>query len=582
VYDLKTKELLFTESNANSVAWNTQNNDMLCFSGNGFLHIKADNFPLHQQKMPGFVVGFSGSNIYCLHVFSMTAVEVPQSHSMFQYLKNKEFRKAYRVACLGVTEADWEALAAEALEGLDLEVAKYSYARVRNLRYLDLIHSLEERRKSSGGELDRELTLADIYAYQGQFDDAAKLYVRNGGARKALEMFCDLRMFDKAKDYLDSSNADDAKFLMKKQAEWCKTANDPTLAVDILSAAGEEIASVNVMGENGMVQKLIEKARKLNKAEVEVLSKIAEWLQKLDQVPLAAEVCQKIGDNKMLTEIYVKSGKWDDAFALAERHPELSHEVYVPYANWLAENDRFEEAQAAFNKAGMQDRATEVLEVLTHNAVMERRFNDAGYYFFELSKSALAALESAAAGDDTAEPDAELLARYKEYQRRADLYFAYHAIQRYIDEPFTSHLPESLFNIARYILQEVGSDVPHGISRVSCLFALAKQSRNLGAFKVARTAYEKLQAFKLPASVRNHIDLGAITIRSKPFSDKEELQPVCYRCSTPNPLVTQGPSKCINCGQPFVYSQHSFEVLPLVEFFLDIDIADDEALRLIA
>lgn len=66
------------EPNANSVAWNTQCEDMLCFSGGGYLNIKASTFPVHQQKLQGFVVGYNGSRIFCLHAFSMSAVEVPQ------------------------------------------------------------------------------------------------------------------------------------------------------------------------------------------------------------------------------------------------------------------------------------------------------------------------------------------------------------------------------------------------------------------------------------------------------------------------------------------------------------------------
>lgn len=33
------------------------------------------------------------------------------------------------------------------------------------------------------------------------------------------------------------------------------------------------------------------------------------------------------------------------AFSLVEKHPQFKNHVFVPYAQWLAEHDRFEEAQ---------------------------------------------------------------------------------------------------------------------------------------------------------------------------------------------------------------------------------------------
>jgi len=39
---------------------------------------------------------------------------------------------------------------------------------------------------------------------------------------------------------------------------------------------------------------------------------------------------------------------------------------------------------------------------------------------------------------------------------------------------------------------------PAGVSRAYALFALAKQGQHLGAFKLARQAYDRLLQFKLP------------------------------------------------------------------------------------
>lgn len=53
------------------------------------------------------------------------------------------------------------------------------------------------------------------------------------------------------------------------------------------------------------------------------------------------------------------------------------------------------------------------------------------------------------------------------------------------------------------------------------LYALAKQSRKLGAYKLARNSYEKLQELHVPSRFQESIELGSLTIRSKPFHDSE-------------------------------------------------------------
>ncbi|XP_013914619.1 PREDICTED: intraflagellar transport protein 122 homolog isoform X2 [Thamnophis sirtalis] len=484
VYDINTKELLFQEPNANSVAWNTQCEDMLCFSGGGYLNIKASNFPVHQQKLQGFVVGYNGSKIFCLHVFSMTAVEVPQSAPMYQYLERKLFKEAYKIACLGVTDTDWKELAMEALEGLEFETAKKAFTRMRDLQYLELISSIEERKKR--GESNNELFLAEIYAYQGKFHEAAKLYKRSSHENLALDMYTDLRMFDYAKEFLGSGDPKDTKMLITKQADWAKNINEPKAAVEMYMTAGEHLKAIEISGDQGWVDVLIDIARKLDKAEREPLTKCAYYFKKLLNHGYAAETYIKIGDLKALTQLYVETQQWDEAFALCEKHLEFKDDVYVPYAQWLAENDRFEEAQKAFHKAGRQTEAVKVLEQLTHNAVVESRFNDAGYYYWMLSMQCLDIAQ------DNEEQKTEMLKKFHHFQHLAELYHAYHFIHK-------------------------------------CT----------------------------------------------------ELVPLCYRCSTHNPLLNNLGNVCINCRQPFVFAASSYDVLHLVEFYLEDGITDEEAVALI-
>lgn len=85
--------------------------------------------------------------------------------------------------------------------------------------------------------------------------------------------------------------------------------------------------------------------RQLDRGDRNNLNLCAEYLVKHKQYFNAAEVFKKMGDIKKLAIIYVKSYQWDEAFKLANENPDLKEEIFVPYATWLAENDRFVEAQ---------------------------------------------------------------------------------------------------------------------------------------------------------------------------------------------------------------------------------------------
>lgn len=85
--------------------------------------------------------------------------------------------------------------------------------------------------------------------------------------------------------------------------------------------------------------------RRLDKADHDGIGLIAQHLCRLKQLNYATEMYRKLGDEKSIVQLYVQAREWKEAFSLIDSHPEFRDLVYVPYAQWLAESDKFAEAQ---------------------------------------------------------------------------------------------------------------------------------------------------------------------------------------------------------------------------------------------
>ncbi|KAI1715469.1 intraflagellar transport protein like protein [Ditylenchus destructor] len=546
IYDTETKEILNQEPNMSSVAFNCENDDLVCYSGFGTLNIKSHWFTPYQQRLEpshqGFVVGFMGKCVYILHMYSMQCLEIPLTSQLLQFLDHKMFREAYDLASLGVTERDWKMLGSDALEHMEFPIAKKAFYRIRDCRSLLLINELEEMH-IRGCSLEE--MRAVLYAHTRRFREAAQLLQAMNAEQRALEMFADLRMFDQAQEFLANSSPETQKQLLRRKAEWAHNSNDMVLAADIV----------------------INAARKLDRSEANLLREIGNYLAKKREFTAATTIFNRINDVKSIINMHMNAGHWEDALALAERNPSMNADVYLPYARWLAERDRFDEAQLAYSKAGHDQEALQVLEQLTENAVQESRFADASYYY----RIMVAQLLTTQVGElDHIEN------RWRELSDYADIYYAYEPLFKYVIEPFTNKSLDILFNMARYLA--LHREVNY-VSRVIVLFTLVKLSRTFANYKTARQALEQLRLLRAPTQYQSLIDIATLEIRAKPFSDTEEFQPMCYSCGTSNPIL--GAHSCVHCDAEFVYSFATFEVLPIIEFGITEDLTIEEAIHLI-
>ncbi|CAH8535112.1 unnamed protein product [Schistosoma rodhaini] len=572
VYSLEKQESLFQEPNVSSISWSTTNNELLAYTGNDLLFIKNGQFPSHRQYNKGQTLNFT---------------EISLSPAVYHYLGIGQLNEAYHLACFGLTDQDWKVIGRMALNKLNLKVAKCAYIQLDDILMLTFIQQLEERYKR--GEWNNQelinkssniLTiLGDISAYLGHFNEAVTYYTQANSTNKnhkIIDMYTDLRRFNEAHEILKSNNdINEHKLLLVKNADWAKSTNEYRTAVKMYMDAGEFIKAIELSDLHGWTDILLDISRRLDKDDLECLERCARSLTRLGEYAFAADCYAKYGDIENQLNLYIESHNWEEAFSLVEKHHDYTRKVYLPYANWLAENDKFEEAQTAFIKAGLQNEAISVLEQLATCAAKESRFDDAGFYYWKLSVLCLNMLNNETITKPVYQ---ELLSRYDDFQRKADVYYVYNNIYRFLHEPFASYMPETYFNMARYLIHILQfGDIPE-VSKAAVLYTLAKHGRTLGAYKLTKQIYDRLQTLHMPSKMRDEVDLASITLNSGPMIDSEEISTMCYRCSATNPLLNSLGNRCMNCKEPFIYSFINLEQLPIVEFIPEDNLSHEEVL----
>ncbi|CEG41209.1 intraflagellar transport protein 122 homolog [Plasmopara halstedii] len=607
VYDLTTKELLFEESAVNSVAWNTECEDMLCFGGNGQLKIRAGEFLGHTQRMQGFVVGFTRSKVFSLGALSVQTIDVPHSAPLYRYSEHHNFSHAYAVSCLGVTASDWRFLAWEALKNMQFEVARKAFLRVQDVRLIELVNTLEQKYRDQMSQVNRPnqekdvdikkvkmLLQGEIMAHQSKFSLAAKLFTDCGEPGRAIQMFTDLRMWDEAKRFATAQQAGDVQQLVLAQARWAEDVKDWRAAAEMYAASGNYLRAIELMGENGYLDELLEITFKPEIANnAQLLTLAANYFLKRGRVANARDMYLKIGDVDALLQMHIRLEEWDEAVALANRHRDTlrrPEQVFLPYGQWLITQDRFDEALEAYTRAQQPDKSCILLNQLIENAITECRFKNVAYYYWRLCEEQLKMIQITQDDDKLTNEQSQQLAHAMENEVFSELYYAYAMIFAFTDEPFTTLVPESLFHAARFLLNKLtGRDygttrnLPRGMSLSNIYFTLGHHALQLESYKVARQAYEKLLQMKLRNEWQIIVESTAMTLQAQPYADREELLPVDYRSSSVNPFLNPNNTGdvCINSGHPFIRSYVSFENLPLVEFQPVAGISKEKAEELI-
>ncbi|KAI3385593.1 hypothetical protein SNEBB_004232 [Seison nebaliae] len=627
VYNKVKKELLYEEPKARSVVFNQRFEDLIAYSYENKINVKMYNQEPRAELCRGNVVGYIGSYIYCLHNFTITTTEMANTEGIFLNLNDKKFNQAYDIACMGASKNDWKEVGMQALKGKNYMVATKAFHHTGDYKLMSLISSINDRKRR--GETVNDVFLGDAFAYQNEYDEAAKIYRRANRDDLAMQMYSDLRMFDKAKDYITGGDQEKHALLMK-QAEWALNNEEYLVAADLYVAAKEWNRAIDIAIQQNRIELIMEIVSKLDKAETTALYKCAEYLRLNNENIYAAEVYIKLDDIEQLVLLRIEGKQWNEAFAIAEQNPEYKSLVLFNYGKFLAEQGKFEEAQDAFQEAGRRIEAIKVLTSLIDNAVAEFRFSDASYHYWVLSTEytdiarekflkgkrkteELVLHETMTHGNHGGDasrtrfnrmlmfqPDTDymnmddensdhekfkmndLLSEFRRCQHYANMYYAYQHIHDYLEGHNPALDVPTLFNAGRFIFHSLllQDDTPMGISRFKVLYVLSIVADTLEVNKFGKFVCDEMKNCVVPRNRQMDVSNYILSNTTKQFNDPEELEPFCYRCSQNNPLFNKNSNRCSNCQQPFILSIASFKNLPVVEFYLEKSLDDREAKKL--
>lgn len=140
------------------------------------------------------------------------------------------------------------------------------------------------------------------------------------------------------------------------------------------------------------------------------------------------------------------------------------------------------------------------------------------------------------------------------------MFYVYNAVAEFVETPFFTSSDAALYtilNACRFLITKIHHLKLPQINASYVYYSLAKLSAKLEGYKTARACYDKLSHLVVNSRWAEEMELGCLTVRSKPFSDKDNILPICSRCSMTNPLIADR-NTCFNCKHPFIISFISF------------------------
>ena len=460
LYDTTKKESISSELKISQCAFSEDIENMYVVMGESFLFVKSTDAEGVSVAATGQLLGFKKGKIRLANGESVSSIEVPAGAFLAQAMAKKDFRSAYRIACLGASDQEIRNIGLESIKSKDFATARKCFTKTRDVQYIDVVSRCEDEMRS--GRFDEIGLQVELLCYEKKIPKAIELLKKEGKLEKAIELCITMRKWTEAieliKSAQNSGQLKNDKFnvykLLKMQAESENLKGNWKAAVDLLMSSNNETRALEILIKQDQEEQVLQTMRRLNKANnSDSLRDAVKYFVSKKNHSAGKEALLKLGDQEELMRFHIELDKWEEAQMLAKSDESLKQIMLIPYADWLSKKNRFDEASEYYKQAGRVDLAMQILRKLSEVSVVQERYREAGQFHWILAKENLKSVNSYRG--QTAE-DKEKLAVFDSCLQKSLIFHAYYQVLTYVNSPVkVESFPGEtkwVFNASRFIL----------------------------------------------------------------------------------------------------------------------------------
>ena len=395
IYDIDKKSAVLSISEPSiGVKFHSEMDDVFSVTSKSGTVVRSIQNTIQTCPCKGTVVCIFGHYLLLYHVDKISIVDISFNDIITKYMRENRIFESSIMVINRTSQAVLKKLLYSSLCVGFNTTNLHILDRTEKCVLLDSIESSKQYLVHQNSKINSCQNLkpyidAFNHIYSGNFEMATKGLIHLGEHIFAIDLLVSMWKWEEAKIMvLKSGNNVNLHNILRKEADWFAAMGEWEKASELYVACSEFMLAIEIIGRvkgDKWDHVLIQIVRKLRKDEVVLLRRACDVFLCEGMDSFVKEIYFKLDDYSNLLNLSMKNQNWLDVTEIINLHKEkIDKSLLIPYAEWLVEQERFEEAFNFYQDAGEVEKSEQFLLQLANNAIDEDKHIQASRFYWIL------------------------------------------------------------------------------------------------------------------------------------------------------------------------------------------------------